>query len=133
MKWCGILNIASTAGFQAGPYMATYFATKNFVLAFSEALAYELAPSGVSVTAHCPGATASEFAATAGNDKSRLFQQGLVASSDEVAVDAYAAMMAGKVLAVHGWLNAITATSVRFFPRSWVRTLAAMANLPPGA
>ncbi len=68
-----ILNIASTAGFQPGPYMATYYATKAFVLSFTEALAYELKGTGVTATCYCPGATHTEFAKRAGNDKSMLF------------------------------------------------------------
>ena len=80
-----ILNVGSTAGFQPGPYMATYYATKAFVISFSAALAYELRGSGVTVTVHCPGATATGFAATARNDRSRLFQQQKPASAAEVA------------------------------------------------
>ena len=57
-----ILNVASTAGFQPGPFMAVYYATKAFVLHFSEALSVELREDNISVTAHCPGATESEFA-----------------------------------------------------------------------
>ena len=69
-----ILNIASTAGFQPGPFMATYYATKAFVVSFSEALAHELKPRGVSVTCFCPGATATEFAA--GNREGRRGRAG---------------------------------------------------------
>src|SRR4051794_12597944 len=64
-----VLNIASTAGLQPGPFMATYYASKAFVISFSQALAFELRGSGVPVTCHCPGATATNFAATAGNDR----------------------------------------------------------------
>ena len=91
-----ILNIASTAGFQAGPYMATYYATKSFVLLFSEALHHELRQSGVTVTAHCPGATETGFAKTSGNDKSRLFRQRKPASSAEVAAHGWRAMKADR-------------------------------------
>ena len=70
-----ICNVASTAGFQPGPFMATYYASKAFVISFSEAIAYELRGTGVTVTCHCPSATATEFAGRAGNDKSSLFQQ----------------------------------------------------------
>ncbi len=123
-----ILNIASTAGFQPGPYMATYFATKAFVVSFSEALAHELKDSGVSVTTYCPGATHTEFASRAGNDKSRLFQRSGVAQASDVAEDAYKAMMQGKVLAVHGMLNWLGMQSVRIGPRATVRALAANLN-----
>jgi len=126
-----ILNIASTAGFQPGPYMATYYATKAFVVSFSEALAYELRDAGVTVTCHCPGATHTEFAGRAGNDKSRLFQRPGVATADEVAGHAYRAMMAGQAVAIHGLLNALLVQSVRFSPRALVRSVAAQVNLPP--
>ncbi|HSP80281.1 MAG TPA: SDR family oxidoreductase [Myxococcaceae bacterium] len=123
-----ILNIASTAGFQPGPGMATYYATKAFVVSFSEALAHELEGTGVSVTTYCPGATQTEFAARAGNDKSRLFQRSGVAQAPEVAEDAYEAMMRGKVLAVHGVLNWLGMQSVRLAPRAAVRAIAASLN-----
>jgi len=123
-----ILNVASTAGFQAGPYMATYFATKAFVISLSEALAYELKDSGVTVTCHCPGATHTEFASRAGNDKSRLFQRPGVAKAPDVAADAYGAMMKGRVLAIHGALNWLTTMGGRFAPRAMVRSIAANLN-----
>lgn len=126
-----ILNIASTAGFQPGPFMATYYASKAFVVSFSEALAHELRGSGVTVTCHCPGATHTEFAGKAGNDKSRLFQRSGIASAEEVAGHAYAAMMRGEVLAVHGLFNALLVFGVRFSPRGMVRSMAAQVNLPP--
>lgn len=123
-----VMNIASTAGFQPGPYMATYYATKAFVISFTEALAYELRGTGVSVTCHCPGATATEFAATAGNDKSALFQRSGVATAREVALHAYGAMMKEHVLSVHGALNWIGFEALRFTPRSLVRSIAAGLN-----
>ncbi len=123
-----VMNIASTAGFQPGPYMATYYATKAFVISFSEALAHEVADSGVTVTAHCPGATATEFAAAAGNDATKLFQNGQVASAQDVAEDAYRAMMAGERVAVHGLLNRIGAFSVRLSPRSLITSITAALN-----
>ncbi|MFP2925600.1 SDR family NAD(P)-dependent oxidoreductase [Pyxidicoccus sp. 3LG] len=123
-----ILNVASTAGFQPGPYMATYYATKAFVMSLSEALAYELKGTGVTVTCHCPGATHTEFAQRAGNDKSRLFQRSGVAKASDVAAHAYAVMKRGQVLAVHGLLNKLGAVMVRFGPRSAVRAIAANLN-----
>ena len=126
-----ILNVASTAGFQPGPFMATYYATKAFVISFTEALAHELKGTGVTVTCHCPGATHTEFAARAGNDKTRLFQRsGVIAQAPEVAEDAYAAMMKGRVLAIHGALNWFGAAMVRFAPRAMVRSIAANLNQP---
>ena len=66
-----ILNVASTAAFQPGPLMAVYYATKAYVLSFSEAIANELAGTGVTVTALCPGPTRTEFQKTAGVEKTR--------------------------------------------------------------
>ncbi len=129
-KFGRVLNIASTAGFQPGPFMATYYASKAFVVSFTEALAYELEGSGVTATCHCPGATATEFASTAGNDKSRLFQRSGVADAKEVALHAYRAMMSGDVLSVHGALNWIAFESLRFAPRSVARSIAANLNRP---
>lgn len=123
-----VLNIASTAGFQPGPYMATYFATKAFVVSFGQALHHELRGTGVRVTTHCPGATATAFAATAGNDKTPLFQRGGVADAAAVAAHAYRAMQAGKRLTVHGLLNAIMAFGVRFSPVGLVLRITAKLN-----
>lgn len=122
-----ILNIASTAGFQPGPDMAVYYATKAFVLSFSEAVAEEVRRAGVTVTAHCPGATATEFSRTAGNATSFLFKLG-AAPTDRVARHAYRSMMRGKVVAVEGLLNRLAAFSVRFSPRALVRKLAYWLN-----
>ena len=125
-----ILNIASAAGFQPGPYMATYYATKAFVISFSEAVAHELRGSGVTVTCHCPGSTRTEFAATAGVDASLLFRRPRVAKADDVARHAYRAMMKGKVLAIHGLLNLIGMESERLAPRAAVRRITAALNRP---
>lgn len=112
-----VLNIASTAAFQAGPLMSTYYATKAFVVSFSEGLAGELEGTGVTVTAHCPGATATEFAKVAGNDQTPLFQRSGVARPRAVAEHAYAAMKKGKPVAVHGAMNNFLAWSNRLVPR----------------
>jgi hypothetical protein len=123
-----ILNIASTAAFQPGPFMSTYFATKSFVLHFTEGLAYELRVTGVSATVHCPGATETEFAEKAGNDDSLLFQAASVATPEAVAGHAYRSMLRGKTVAIHGWMNKLTAFITRFSPRSAVRWLTAKLN-----
>ncbi|MFO0625909.1 MAG: SDR family oxidoreductase [Polyangiales bacterium] len=125
-----VLNIGSTAGFQPGPYMATYYATKAFVNAFSEALAVEVEGTGVTVTLSCPGATATEFAQTAGNERSKLFQSVRPASAAEVAAEAYAAMNAGRRTVVHGFANAFGVQGLRVMPRSAVLRLAARLNRP---
>jgi short-subunit dehydrogenase len=126
-----ILNIASTAGFQPGPFMATYYATKAFVVSFSEALAHELKGSGVTVTCHCPGATATEFSKTAGTEKSRLFQRPGIAKADDVALHAYQSMMDGEVVAVHGMMNWLAMQSVRLTPRTVLTSVVAAINSVP--
>ena len=94
-----IINVASTAGFQPGPLMAVYYATKAYVISFSEAIANELRDSGVTVTCFCPGATQTGFAARAGNNQSRLFKKLGAMSAEKVALDGYRAVMEGRTLA----------------------------------
>ena len=125
-----ICNVASTAGFQPGPFMATYYASKAFVISFSEAIAYELRGTGVTVTCHCPSATATGFAGRAGNDKSSLFQSG-VAQADEVAAHAYCATLRGDGLSIPGAMNWFKMESLRFAPRALVNRIAAKLNRPP--
>jgi len=126
-----ILNVASTAAFQPGPFMTTYYATKAFVLSFSEALAHELKGTGVTVTCHCPGPTLTEFGLRSGTDKARLFTGGaVVATASAAATDGYTAMMKGRVLAIHGFLNWFGVVAVRFSPRAMVRMIAARLNQP---
>jgi uncharacterized protein len=123
-----ILNVASTAGFQPGPLMAVYYATKAYVISFSEAVANELRNSGVTVTCFCPGATATGFAARAGNDKSRLFRKFGAMSSSKVALGAYRALMEGRTLAISGTQNWMLAQSVRFSPRKLVTAISRWVN-----
>ena len=115
-----IMNVASTAGFQPGPLMAVYYATKAYVISFSEAIANELRGSGVSVTCFCPGATRTGFAARAGNDQSRLFKKFGAMGAEKVALDGYRALMHGRTLVISGAHNWITAQSTRFAPRRLV-------------
>jgi short-subunit dehydrogenase len=122
-----ILNVGSTAGFQPGPGMATYYASKAFVNHFTEGLAHELKETGVTATVSCPGATATEFGEVAGNAKSILFRMG-AASSQAVAREAYDAMMAGKPMVVHGLTNKLAMESLRLSPRAVVRALVANLN-----
>jgi uncharacterized protein len=117
---CGrIMNVASTAGFQPGPLMAVYYATKAYVISFSEAIANEVRNSGVTVTCFCPGATHTDFAQRAGIEKSRLFQLGAM-SAEKVALDGYRAVMEGRTLAISGAHNWLVAQSTRFAPRKMV-------------
>jgi short-subunit dehydrogenase len=115
-----ILNVASTAAFQPGPLMAVYYATKHYVLAFTEAVANELKGTNVTLTALCPGPTQSGFLDAANLKDSKLFKRLKPANSREVAVFGYKKMLAGNTLAIHGWLNRIMAFSTRFLPRKFV-------------
>ena len=115
-----IMNVASTAAFQPGPIMAVYFATKAYVLSFSEAVNNEVSDKGVTVTTLCPGATESGFQAAAAMEESNLVKGRKLPTSKEVAEYGYAAMLKGKTVAIHGLMNWILANSVRFTPRSLV-------------
>lgn len=123
-----VLNVASTAAFQPGPLMAVYYATKAYVLSFSEAVAEELRNTGVTVTALCPGPTRTEFAAAAEMTDSRLFTAFGVASAAEVAEYGYVAMMHGRRLAIPGIKNKIVAQANRFVPRALTAKIARMAQ-----
>jgi short-subunit dehydrogenase len=115
-----IMNIASTAAFQPGPDMAVYYATKAYVLHFSEAIAEELKKDNITVTTLCPGATESGFSTVASLENSNLFKDKNLPSSKEVAQYAYKAMMKGKGVAIHGVMNYLMANSVRLTPRNVV-------------
>jgi short-subunit dehydrogenase len=118
-----IMNVASTAGFQPGPLMAVYYATKAYVISFSEAIANELHKTGVTVTCLCPGATHTGFAQRAGNDKSRLFKQLGAMDAGKVALHGYRALMEGRTLAISGAHNWLVAQSTRFAPRKMVTAI----------
>lgn len=115
-----IMNVASTAAFQPGPLMAVYYATKAYVLSFSQALAKELEGSGVTVTALCPGATDTGFKSAANLEGSKLFAGKRIASALDVARYGYKAMLKGKRIAVHGIINSLLVFSVRLMPSSLV-------------
>jgi short-subunit dehydrogenase len=115
-----IMNVASTAAFQPGPLMAVYYASKAYVLSFSEALANELRRSGVTVCCFCPGATNTGFAKRAGLEGSRLFKQIGAMNVEAVARDGYRGLMAGRTVVISGMHNWLIAESVRFAPRKLV-------------
>src|SRR5512139_3690495 len=115
-----ILNVASTAAFQPGPMMAVYYATKAYVLSFSEALADELTGTGVTVTALCPGPTRSEFQATARMQSARLVRMMKLPDARPVALAGYEGLMRGRRIVVPGWTNRWAARLVRLTPRAWV-------------
>lgn len=115
-----VLNVASTASFQPGPLMAVYYATKAYVLFFSEAIAEELRETGVTVTALCPGPTATGFQSTADINDLRLLSVLKPRSSRAVAEAGYKAMMRGKRVIVTGAMNKLLAQSIRVSPRALV-------------
>jgi len=116
-----ILNVASIAAFIPGPNMATYYATKAYVLSFSEALSEELSGTGISVTALCPGPTETGFSKAADADSSGLFSGSLPTAKD-VAVYGYSSMKNGKVVAVHKLKNKLSALVMpRLLPRFVIR------------
>ena len=124
-----ILNISSTAGFQPGPRMAVYFATKAYVSSFTEAIAYELKGTGISATAHCPGATLTEFGHEASSGETLLFKLG-AASAQSVALSAYRSMHKGKALVIHGFKMKSALFLCRFLPRWIIKMTAARLNRP---
>ena len=118
-----IMNVASTAGFQPGPLMAVYYATKAYVISFSEALANELAGKGITVTCLCPGATETGFAGRAGNDESRLFKKLRPMDAKTVARAGYHGLLKGRTLVIPGFRNWLVAESVRVSPRKLVTAI----------
>jgi len=118
-----IMNVASTAGFQPGPLMAVYYATKAYVISLSEALASELQGSGVTVTCLCPGATDTEFQKRAGTENTALFRKLRPMDAQTVARAGYRGLMSGKTLVIPGFRNRLLAESVRFGPRKLVTAI----------
>ncbi|HLL52356.1 MAG TPA: SDR family oxidoreductase [Myxococcaceae bacterium] len=123
-----ILNVASTAAFQPGPLMAVYYATKSFVLSLSEALADELDGTGVTVTALCPGPTASGFQSRAKMEESKLVRGKKIMDATTVARAGFEAMRKGTRVAIPGFMNKVMANSVRLLPRSMVTSLVRKAQ-----
>jgi short-subunit dehydrogenase len=115
-----IMNIASTAAFQPGPLMAVYFATKSYVLNFSEALFEELKEFNITVTTYCPGATATNFSNEANTNNSKLFKNRKLPTAANVAEYGFVAMMQGKRLAIYGFMNRLMVFGTRLTPRSIV-------------
>jgi short-subunit dehydrogenase len=113
-----VLNVASTAAFQPGPGMAVYFASKAYVLSYSEALHHELKPHGITVTALCPGPTESEFVSVASKHRRiSLADRIPFAPAQEVAALAVESLMNGKAILVPGFVNKLGVWSTRLTPR----------------
>ena len=122
-----VLNLSSVAAFSAGPYMSVYYATKAYVLSFSEALHEELAGTGVTVTALCPGPTATGFEASASmGSGSTMFRR--AADPADVARDGYDAMKKGKAVCLQGAFTKAMAFGSRLVPRSVARRIAMCMN-----
>ncbi len=126
-----ILNVASTAAFQPGPWMATYYASKAFVLFFSEALHEELQGTGVTVTALCPGATRTEFQSRAGVANTHLFRGPFVMDAGVVAKVGFDGLMAGKAVVIPGVKNKIMVFAERFGSRALIRKIVRRIHTTP--
>jgi hypothetical protein len=122
-----IMNVASVAGFLPGPLMAVYFATKAYVLSFSEALCGEVAGSGVTITALCPGATITEFQKRAGIEASALFRTNAMSSATAARIG-YKTMMNGRRSVVTGLSNKLSVFGLRFIPRAAAAAMAKKLN-----
>lgn len=115
----GIINVASVASFQAGPLMAVYYASKAYVLSFTEAIKEEIRGSNISITALCPGATATNFEKSSDlADNSDLFKKSIVHTPEYVAQKGYEALMNNKTIEIVGIINKLMIISQRFVPRS---------------
>ncbi len=123
----GVLNVASTASFQPGPGMAIYYATKAYVLSFSEAVAEELAGTGVTVSALCPGPTATNFTAVAGERASDFFLRAAM-PAEAVARAGHDGFRQGRFVVMPGFRNRLLALGTRLGPRSLVRKIAKRFN-----
>jgi short-subunit dehydrogenase len=124
------MNVASTAAFQPGPLMAIYFATKAFVLSFSEAIANELEGTGVTVTALCPGPTATEFQERGKMQDSALVKGKKMMTARTVAEAGYQGLMAGKTIVIPGLQNKLMVESLRISPRSVVTKVVRRMQAP---
>ncbi|MEX0904903.1 MAG: SDR family oxidoreductase [Balneolaceae bacterium] len=118
-----ILNVGSVAGFQPGPLLAVYHASKAFVVSFSEAISDELEGTGVTVTALCPGPTDTHFAERADMENSRIFQDGMVMKPSKVAESGYKALMDGERIIIPGMSNKALTFTRRLIPKSMQASL----------
>ncbi len=123
-----VLNVASTAAFQPGPYMSIYYATKSFVFNFSEALYEELKNKNILVSTLCPGPTQTEFFRSANMENTRLFQSPLIMKSQKVAEYGYKELMKNKSIIIPGVINKIGVFSTRLFPRNLIRKITGYLN-----
>jgi short-subunit dehydrogenase len=123
-----ILNVASVASFQPGPWMSNYYASKAFVLSFSEGLREELKEHGIHVCVLCPGPTRSAFFRNAQMKSTRFEQSSLMMSCEEVALIAVRALEKNRAIIIPGWRNKLMAYWPRLVPRALVRRLVGKVN-----
>jgi uncharacterized protein len=123
-----ILNVASTAAFAPGPFMAVYYATKAFLMSFSHAIANELRGTGVTVTVLCPGPTRTGFQKAARIERSGLFQ-GPTMTAEEVAREGFQAMLEGRVEIIAGSRNRWLILGSRLAPRTLLAKLTRRLNI----
>jgi short-subunit dehydrogenase len=123
-----ILNVASTAAFQAGPFMSTYYASKAYVLMLSEALNNELAKDGVNVTVLCPGPTQTEFFERNEMIDTKIAKSPYIMTATDVAQAGFAGLMKEKKIVIPGLINKLLAFAVRFTPRSVTTLIARSLN-----
>ncbi|TGK17352.1 SDR family oxidoreductase [Leptospira fluminis] len=123
-----ILNVASTAAFQPGPMMSDYYASKAYVLAFSEGISEELKKEGVTVTCLCPGPTKTEFFKKAEMNSSKILNHVPMSDPKEVARLGYEGVKSGKVVVISGLANKVLAQSVRISPRFLIRKISKFLN-----
>ncbi len=126
-----ILNVASTAAFQPGPFMAAYYASKSYVMSFTEALAYEVEGTGITVTVLCPGPTrGTDFQTRANLGDVDFFKQLKLPMAAEVAQFGYDALNRGQVLAIHGLFNRLLVFTNRLMPRRVVTQAVGQLQAP---
>jgi len=123
-----ILNVASTAAFQPGPLMSTYYASKAYVLSFSEALNHELAKDGVIVSVLCPGPTRTEFATRADMQTAGIINTPWLMDAPKVAEICFAGLISGKRIIIPGLMNRLLAFNTRFLPRALATSIAGTLN-----
>jgi short-subunit dehydrogenase len=115
-----ILNVASTAAFQPGPFMSVYYASKAYLLSFSEALAEELEGTGVTVTCLCPGPVKTNFQKPAYQERTGMMNSPLMVDVGEVARAGYEGMKRGQRIVIPGWKNRVGVEMLRISPRAVV-------------
>ncbi len=124
----GVMNVASLVAFFPGPLMSVYYATKAYVLSFTEALENELSGTGVTVTALCPGLTSTGFVDRSGMGASKVSQSGAIMEAGQVAEEGYRGFLRGKTIIMPGARNRLLALIPRFLPRKMVTRMVRLST-----